>query len=137
MCQNLRTTSRWPKFTGSYKKSVYFPYRRPSRLIKSLLRISLSWSSSRQYVFIFTIVLIRTKKHLFYLQQPGADVVGVNCFWGPDQLLETIEIMKKAMEDAGVKRHLIVQPIGYHTPERNHLGFTGIDEFPFGKYYYQ
>ena len=43
--------------------------------------------------------------------------------------------MKKAMEDAGLKRHLIIQPLGFHIPERNHLGFTGIDEFPFGRYY--
>ena len=44
--------------------------------------------------------------------------------------------MKKAMEDAGLKRHLIIQPLGFHIPERNHLGFTGIDEFPFGRYYH-
>ena len=61
----------------------------------------------------------------------------MNCFWGPDQLLESIEIMKKAMEDAGVRSHLIIQPLGFHTPERNHLGYSGIDEFPLGNYYCQ
>ena len=48
--------------------------------------------------------------------------------------------MKAALEKAGLKRHLVIQPIGYKTPEclddtmkaTCQKGFTGLAEFPFG-----
>ena len=69
----------------------------------------------------------------------GADIVGINCFYDPDVCLKTMKVMKEALEKAGLKRHLIVQPIGYKTPEcldhHNHAsraGMSGLAEFPFG-----
>ena len=69
----------------------------------------------------------------------GADIVGINCFYDPDVCLKIMATMKEALEKAGLKRHLMVQPIGYRTPEcmdhSNHgikAGFTGLAEFPFG-----
>ena len=48
-------------------------------------------------------------------------------------------VVKEALEKAGLKRHLIIQPIGYKTPEcAEHtnpscrLGMTALPEFPFG-----
>jgi len=49
--------------------------------------------------------------------------------------------MKEALEKAGLKRHLMVQPVGYKTPEcldhNNHasrMGMTALAEFPFGTF---
>lgn len=67
----------------------------------------------------------------------GADVIGVNCYFDPDACLQTIRTMKEALDEAGIKKHLITQPIGYKTPEcmdgSSKVGFTGLDEFPLGK----
>ena len=47
--------------------------------------------------------------------------------------------IKESLDKAGLKRHLIVQPLGYKTPEcmdhnnpASKTGFTGLAEFPFG-----
>ncbi|KAJ7385442.1 hypothetical protein OS493_016526 [Desmophyllum pertusum] len=72
------------------------------------------------------------------IAKAGADIVGINCFYDPDVCLKTMKVMKEALEKAGLKRHLIVQPIGYKTPEcldhHNHAsraGMSGLAEFPF------
>lgn len=72
----------------------------------------------------------------------GADIIGVNCFWGPDVCLKAMGAIKEALEKAGLKRHLIVQPIGYKTPEflddssngEIKKGMSGLAEFPFGRF---
>ena len=46
--------------------------------------------------------------------------------------LEGIKLMKEALEKAGLKRPLMVQPVGYHTPDADHLGFAGLPECPLG-----
>jgi len=72
------------------------------------------------------------------IAKAGADIVGVNCFYDPDVCLKTMRTMKEALEKAGLKRHLIVQPVGYRTPEcldhnnpASKIGMTGLEEFPF------
>lgn len=40
--------------------------------------------------------------------------------------------MKKAIEAAGIKKHYIVQPLGFHTPDAGKQGFIDLPEFPFG-----
>jgi len=72
------------------------------------------------------------------IAKAGADIVGINCFWDPDVCLKTMAAMKEALEKAGLKRHLMVQPVGYKTPEcldhNNHasrMGMTALAEFPF------
>lgn len=43
--------------------------------------------------------------------------------------------MKAALEKEGLERHLIVQPVAYHTPELKYdrIGLSGLPEFPLGK----
>ncbi len=66
---------------------------------------------------------------------PGADIVGVNCCFDPSICLAVVKEMKAALKTEGLKRHLIIQPIGYHTPELTYdrIGFSGLPEFPFGR----
>jgi hypothetical protein len=40
--------------------------------------------------------------------------------------------MKDALNKEGVKIHLMVQPVGYWTPDADAQGFTGLPECPFG-----
>lgn len=65
------------------------------------------------------------------MAKAGADVVGVNCHFGMFTTLKTIEIMKNALNDAGLKVHLMTQPLGYLTPDAKKQGFIDLLEFPF------
>ena len=66
----------------------------------------------------------------------GADVIGVNCMYDPEISLETISLMKAGLEAAGLKAHLMMQPVGFHTQEIAHdpHGYVSLPEFPFGKF---
>lgn len=66
------------------------------------------------------------------MARAGADVVGVNCHFGPFVSLKAIEVMKKALEESGIKVHLMVQSLGYLTPDAGKQGFIDLPEFPFG-----
>ena len=65
---------------------------------------------------------------------PGADIVGVNCCFDPSICLAVMKEMKSALEKAGLKRHLVVQPACYHTPELayDRIGLSALPEFPYG-----
>ncbi|XP_078345626.1 betaine--homocysteine S-methyltransferase 1-like isoform X2 [Oculina patagonica] len=65
------------------------------------------------------------------LARAGADIVGVNCLFGPDMCLQTIGVMKEALDKEGLKPHLMVQPVGYHTPDVGRRGHISLPEFPF------
>lgn len=41
--------------------------------------------------------------------------------------------MKEGLEAAGLKAHLMSQPLAYHTPDCGKQGFIDLPEFPFGK----
>merc|ERR1719422_241381 len=43
-----------------------------------------------------------------------------------------MRLMKKALDDAGIKVHLMVQPLAYITPDAKKQGFIDLPEFPFG-----
>ena len=60
--------------------------------------------------------------------------MGVNCCFDPSICLAVVKEMKAALEKEGLKRHLIIQPICYHTPELTYdrIGLSGVPEFPFG-----
>jgi len=65
------------------------------------------------------------------MAKAGADVVGVNCHFGPFVSLKAIECMKNALDEANVKVHLMCQPLGYVTPDAKKQGFIDLPEFPF------
>ncbi|KAJ7373207.1 hypothetical protein OS493_014355 [Desmophyllum pertusum] len=68
------------------------------------------------------------------LARAGADIIGVNCSFDPEKSLETIGLMKEALDKAGLKPHLMVQPVGYHGPDTGLIGFPCIPENPFGEF---
>lgn len=67
------------------------------------------------------------------MAKAGSNIIGVNCHFDPFVALETIKLMKKGLEDAGLldKVFLMCQPAGYHTPDAGRQGFIGLPEFPF------
>ncbi|XP_065060513.1 betaine--homocysteine S-methyltransferase 1-like [Rhopilema esculentum] len=65
------------------------------------------------------------------MAQAGSDVVGINCHFDPDVALAAVAEMKKGLDAAGIKKHLIVQPLGFKTPDVNTQGFIDLPEFPF------
>lgn len=66
------------------------------------------------------------------MAKAGADVVGVNCHFGPVETIRTIKLMKEGIDAAGIKVHLMTQPLGFHTPDAKAQGFIDLPEFPFG-----
>ncbi|XP_033634391.1 betaine--homocysteine S-methyltransferase 1-like [Asterias rubens] len=66
------------------------------------------------------------------LAKAGADVVGLNCHFGPDETLQAIRLMKAALDKEGLKPYLMTQPLGFKTPDCNKQGFIDLPEFPFG-----
>ena len=60
--------------------------------------------------------------------------VGINCHFDPFVTLEGLRLMKKAMDEAGIKKHMIAQPLAFHTPDAKRQGFIDLPEFPFGEH---
>ncbi|XP_033640100.1 betaine--homocysteine S-methyltransferase 1-like isoform X1 [Asterias rubens] len=67
------------------------------------------------------------------MARAGADVVGVNCMYDPTITLKTLALMKRGLEEAGLKAYLMAQPVGYHTTEveNDPRGYVALPEFPF------
>jgi len=65
------------------------------------------------------------------MAKAGADVVGVNCHFGPYVIIETMKKMKAALDAAGITVHLMSQPLGFVTPDAKKQGFIDLPEFPF------
>lgn len=66
------------------------------------------------------------------LVRAGASIIGVNCRFGPDTSLKTIKLMTEGLQAAGLKAHLMVQSLGFHTPDCGKGGFVDLPEYPFG-----
>ncbi|KAJ8029190.1 Betaine--homocysteine S-methyltransferase 1 [Holothuria leucospilota] len=66
------------------------------------------------------------------LVNAGAEIVGVNCHFDPPTSIETVRLMKEGLDKAGLKAHLMVQPLGFMTPDCGKQGFIDLPEFPFG-----
>lgn len=56
--------------------------------------------------------------------------MGVNCHFDPTISLQTVKLMKEGLEAAGLKAHLMSQPLAYHTPDCGKQGFIDLPEFP-------
>ena len=61
-------------------------------------------------------------------------MIGVNCKFDPPESLKAVGKMKEGLEKAGLKAHLMFQPLGFHCPDADQKhGYLGLPEFPFGK----
>jgi len=65
------------------------------------------------------------------MARAGAHIVGVNCHYDMFVSLQTMRIMKKALEMAGLTPYLMVQPIAYFCPDAGRQGIIDLPEFPF------
>lgn len=67
------------------------------------------------------------------MAKAGADVVGINCCYDPFICLETIKMMKDALDEAGLSCYLMAQPVGWHTNEirDDKRGYFALPEYPF------
>ena len=61
--------------------------------------------------------------------------MGINCKFDPSESLKAVAKMKEGLEKAGLKAHLMVQPLGFHCPDGGSQGYKNLPEFPFGKFY--
>jgi betaine-homocysteine S-methyltransferase len=75
---------------------------------------------------------MRQGNHVLRPVYLGAEVVGVNCLFDPTISLNTIGMMKDALQIANLKPYLMCQPIAYHTPDVDHRGLSEMPEYPFG-----
>nr|XP_006981832.2 S-methylmethionine--homocysteine S-methyltransferase BHMT2 isoform X2 [Peromyscus maniculatus bairdii] len=66
------------------------------------------------------------------LARAGANIIGVNCRFGPWTSLQTMKLMKKGLGDSGLQAHLMMQCLGFHTPDCGKGGFVDLPEYPFG-----
>ena len=86
----------------------------------------------------FLVNMIKVNKSKFTISKifvQGADVIGLNCCFDPQRLIEAVKVMKEALEKAGYKKHLICQPVGSWTPEVKRGGWVNLPEWPLGKHY--
>ncbi|XP_078580837.1 betaine--homocysteine S-methyltransferase 1-like isoform X1 [Branchiostoma floridae x Branchiostoma japonicum] len=67
------------------------------------------------------------------MAKAGADVVGINCLYDVNTSLKTVEMMKTALDKAGLSPYLMIQPLGYHCPEVENMleGYFHLPEAPF------
>ncbi|XP_066972846.1 betaine--homocysteine S-methyltransferase 1-like isoform X2 [Macrobrachium rosenbergii] len=65
------------------------------------------------------------------MAKAGADVVGVNCLYDPHMTLDTMKLMKKALDEAGLKPFLMTQPNGFYTTGTGKEGYLSCPEYPF------
>ncbi|KAK2560387.1 Betaine--homocysteine S-methyltransferase 1 [Acropora cervicornis] len=65
------------------------------------------------------------------LARKGADIIGVNCKFDPTTSLRTLVMMREALDREGLNCHLMIQPVGYHTPDAARTGFSSLPELPF------
>ena len=57
----------------------------------------------------------------------------MNCKFDPATSMEALRLMKEALDKEGHHPHLMIQPVGYHTPDAGRTGFQSLPELPFGE----
>ena len=72
---------------------------------------------------------------VFITSLVGADIIGVNCRFDHNLSLQTIGLMKEALDKEGLTVHLMMQPVGYLTPDAGPMGLAALPETPLGKAY--
>eukprot|EP00112_Aurelia_sp_Birch-Aquarium-sp1_P002081 Seg1226.9 transcript_id=Seg1226.9/GoldUCD/mRNA.D3Y31 product="Betaine-homocysteine S-methyltransferase 1" protein_id=Seg1226.9/GoldUCD/D3Y31 len=64
------------------------------------------------------------------MAKAGADVIGLNCCFDPDQVIAGVKTMKVSLEKAGYQKHLISQPVAFWMTDADKSGYDGIPEYP-------
>jgi len=65
------------------------------------------------------------------MARAGAPIIGINCLFDPFICLETVRMMKKALDDEGLSPFLMCQPNGYRCPDAGTYGWATLPEFPY------
>jgi betaine-homocysteine S-methyltransferase len=65
------------------------------------------------------------------MAKAGANLVGINCLFDPFICLDVLKNMKKALDSFGLKPSLMIQPLGFKTPDGGHFGWIDLPEFPY------
>ena len=65
------------------------------------------------------------------MARAGAPIIGINCLFDPFICLETIKMMKEALDREGLTPFLMAQPLGFRTPDAGRYGWITLPEFPF------
>jgi len=65
------------------------------------------------------------------MAKAGAQLVGVNCLFDPNILLDVMSDMKQSLELFNLHPYLMVQPLGFRCPDGGSYGWVEIPEFPF------
>ncbi|XP_023327628.1 betaine--homocysteine S-methyltransferase 1 [Eurytemora carolleeae] len=65
------------------------------------------------------------------MARAGADLVGVNCLFDPNILLDVMSEMKAALDQENLHPYLMVQPLGFRCPDGGNYGWVTVPEFPF------
>jgi betaine-homocysteine S-methyltransferase len=58
---------------------------------------------------------------MFRMARAGAHIIGLNCLFDPSILLETMAVMKKALEEQDLHPYLMCQPLGTGTGLRTSI----------------
>ncbi|XP_042892141.1 betaine--homocysteine S-methyltransferase 1-like [Penaeus japonicus] len=64
------------------------------------------------------------------MARAGADVVGVNCLFDPVMTLDTIRLMKEALDAEGLRPFLMTQPNGFFSTGMDRYGYLSCPEYP-------
>ena len=68
------------------------------------------------------------------MARAGAALVGVNCLYDPYLTLETMRLMKAALDAEGLSPHLMCQALGYMTQDaEGEYGWVDLPDWPFGE----
>jgi len=65
------------------------------------------------------------------MAKAGAPIIGINCLFDPFICLETMRMMKAALDAEGLTPFLMIQPLGFRTPDAGRFGWITLPEFPF------
>lgn len=65
------------------------------------------------------------------MARAGAHILGVNCCFDPATSLETVSMMKEALDKAGLRPHLMAQPNAFKAPDGGIFGWINLPEFPY------
>jgi len=65
------------------------------------------------------------------MAKAGAHIVGANCLFDPWINLETLRLMKQALDIFKLTPHLMAQPNAYRCPDCGPFGWLSLPEFPF------